>query len=269
MGALAGFFGIAFAVMWVLFTTVAVAVPAGTALGQALILAGAAAPAIAALAMTAVTDGRAGVRGLLARLFLRSTAARWYLFAVAYMAAVKLTVAILHRAILGAWPVFGGPPLLVIPLTIAMSTPFQAGEEIGWRGYALPRLASRLGLAPASILLGLVWGVWHLPQFFIADVDTYGQSFAVFVLQVTAISVAMAWLFVRADGCLLPVMVMHAAVNNTKDIVPSAVGGAHDVFGLRSSAVGWLTVAVLWILAAGLLPAMRSAGLSTHTGDGQ
>jgi len=265
MGPLAGFFGIAFAVMWVLFTTVAVAVPAGTPLGQALILAGAAAPAIAALVVTVATDGRAGVRAFLARLFLRQTSGLWYVLALVYMPAVKLTVAVLHRVILGVWPAFGGPPLLVIPLAIAVSTPFQAGEEIGWRGYALPRLAARFGVAPASVLLGVVWGVWHLPQFFIADVDTYGQSFAVFVLQVTAISVAMAWLFVRAGGCLLPVMVMHAAVNNTKDLVPSAVGGAHDVFGLQSSAVGWLTVAVLWMVAACLLPAMRSMQLSTET----
>src|SRR5262249_37753623 len=85
MGPLAGFFGLAFAVMWVLFTTVAVAVPAGTPLGQALILAGAAAPAIAALVVTVATDGRAGVRAFLARLFLRQTSALWYVLALVYM----------------------------------------------------------------------------------------------------------------------------------------------------------------------------------------
>ena len=75
----------------------------------------------------------------------------------------------------------------------------------------------------------------------------------------TAISVAMAWLYWRTGGSLLLVMLMHAAVNNTKDIVPSAVAGATDPFSLHSSLVAWLTVGLLWALAAVLLFEMRGA----------
>jgi len=137
-----------------------------------------------------------------------------------------------------------------------VSTPFQAGEEIGWRGYALPRLAARFGLARASILLGVIWACWHLPQFFIPEVDTYGQSCFVFVLQVTALSVAMAWLYARTNGSLLLVMLLHAAVNNAKDIVPSALPGASNPFALSASLVAWLTVTLLWICAAYFLARM-------------
>lgn len=136
-------------------------------------------------------------------------------------------------------------------------TPFQAGEEIGWRGYALPRLAARFGLGPASILLGLIWAFWHIPQFFIREADTYGQSFIVYALQVTALSVAMTWLYARTDGSLLLVMLMHSAVNNAKDIVPSAVPGATNTFGVSASLVAWLTVTLLWICAAYFLARMR------------
>jgi len=137
-----------------------------------------------------------------------------------------------------------------------VSTPVQAGEEIGWRGYALPRLAARFGLGRASILLGLLWGSWHLPQFFIPEADTYGQSFFVYVLQVTALSVAMAWLYARTNGSLLLVMLLHAAVNNAKDIVPSALPGADRTFGLSASLVAWLTVTLLWICAGYFLVRM-------------
>ncbi len=83
----------------------------------------------------------------------------------------------------------------MIPLAIAFSAPFQAGEEIGWRGYALPRLAARFGLARASLLLGTVWGCWHVPQFLIRDADTYRQSFWLFVIGVMSLSVIIAWLW--------------------------------------------------------------------------
>ena len=140
---------------------------------------------------------------------------------------------------------------------IVISTWVQAGEEIGWRGYALPRLSDGFGLAPASVVLGIIWATWHLPLFLIPGADTFGQSFPLHLLQVTALSVAMAWLYWRTEGSLLLVMLLHAAVNNTKDIVPSAVPGARNPFALSTSLVAWITVALLWIAAAYFLVRMR------------
>ncbi len=197
------------------------------------------------------------MRALLGRILRWRVAAHWYLFAAGYIAAIKLTVALVHRVATGVWPPFGHEPWYLIVGAIVVSTPVQAGEEIGWRGYVLPRLTRRFGLARASILLGVIWACWHLPQFFIPDSDTYGQSFFVFVLQVTALSVAMAWLYAHTNGSLLLVMLMHAAVNNSKDIVPSAVPGATNPLGLNASLVAWLTVTLLWICAAYFLARMR------------
>jgi membrane protease YdiL (CAAX protease family) len=146
-------------------------------------------------------------------------------------------------------------------IAIATSTWAQAGEEIGWRGYALPRLAAHIGLAPASTLLGVIWAAWHLPLFFVLGGDTVGQSFPLYVLQVTALSIAMGWLYWRTSGSLLLVMLMHAAVNNTKDIVPSAAPGVSDPFSLSGSPVWRLTIGLLWIGAAYFLLQMRAADL--------
>ena len=81
----------------------------------------------------------------------------------------------------------------------------------------------------------------------------------------TALSVAMAWLSWRTNGSLLLVMLMHAAVNNTKDIVPSAVAGAINPFVLSTSLVAWLSVALLWICAVYFLVRMRRADLHEQT----
>ena len=167
----------------------------------------------------------------------------------------------------GAWPRLGSEAWYLIPVAVAFSTPFQAGEEIGWRGYALPRLATRFGLARASVLLGLLWACWHLPQFFIPEADTFGQSFFVYVLQVTALSVAMAWLYARTNGSLLLVMLLHSAVNNAKDIVPSALRGAANPFGLSASLVAWITVTLLWIGAGYFLTTMRHRAETSNWND--
>lgn len=257
-GPLLKFFVLTYAVMWTFFfTVVAAGIPAYGPLGVVLLLLGTFAPSLVALWLTARAEGDSGLRTLLGGVLQWQVAGRWYLFALAYIPAIKLTVALVHRVATGAWPGFGSDSWYAILAAIAVSTPFQAGEEIGWRGYALPRLAARFGLARASLLLGLIWGCWHLPQFFLPEADTYGQSFLVFVLQVTALSVAMAWLYARTNGSLLLVMLLHAAVNNAKDIVPSMLPGAANPFGLRASLVAWLTVTLLWICAAYFLSTMR------------
>ncbi|PYP47669.1 MAG: hypothetical protein DMD42_02170 [Gemmatimonadetes bacterium] len=257
MGALVKFFVLTYAVMWSCFIPVAAAgIPAYAPLGAVLLLLGTFAPSLVAVWLTARAEGDSGLRALLGGVLRWQVAAGWYLFALAYIPAIKLTVALVHRLATGAWPRFGDEPWYGILAAIAFSTPFQAGEEIGWRGYALPRLATRFGLARASVLLGFIWAAWHLPQFFIPEVDTYGQSFFVYALQVTALSVAMAWLYARTNGSLLLVMLLHAAVNNAKDIVPSALPGANSTFGLSASLVAWLTVTLLWMCAAYFLARM-------------
>jgi hypothetical protein len=191
-------------------------------------------------------------------MFQWEVGARCYLFAVGYTLSVKLFVTGIYRLATGAWPRFGAVPLYIVPFAILISTPVQSGEEIGWRGFALPRMAQALGLGRASIILGIIWATWHLPLFFLPGSDTYHQSFIVYVIQVTALSVAMAWLWERTGRSLLLTMLMHAAVNNTQDIVPSAVSGGTKTFGIAASALSWLAAAVLWICAAYFLVQMRT-----------
>jgi len=155
-GSLLAFFLLTYALIWTCFISVAaVGIPAHSPLGALLLYLGTFAPSLAALWLTVRAEGSTGVRALLGRVLRWRVAAQWYVFAVSYIAAIKLTVALIHRLATGAWPRFGNEAWYIIVVAIAFSTPFQAGEEIGWRGYALPRLAARFGLARASILLGL------------------------------------------------------------------------------------------------------------------
>lgn len=221
-----------------------------------LYLLGVFAPALVALVLTARTEGRAALASLLRQTLAWSVGGRWYLFAVVYFASVRVTVAIAHRVISGEWPAFDQTPWLVVLIAVAVSTPVQAGEEIGWRGYLLSRLSSRIGLPWASIIVGIIWGSWHLPFFLIAGTDKSGQSFPLYVSSVTALSVAMAWLYWRTRGNLLLMMLMHSAVNNA-NLVLTPASPPGNPFALRLSLVSELTVALLWLCAVFFLLAMR------------
>src|SRR5260370_15181831 len=120
------------------------AVPALTAGRGLLLLLGTFARSSVALGVTARDNGTPATQALLRRAFEWRVDARWYLFAVSYMAAIKLAVALAHRAITGSWPLFGNEAWYVIVIAIVLSTPVQAGEEIGWRGRPPPRLAGPL-----------------------------------------------------------------------------------------------------------------------------
>jgi membrane protease YdiL (CAAX protease family) len=268
VGPLVRFFALTFAVTWTCFIAAAAvsgglwpAVPGLAWLRWPLLLVGAFAPSAVAVWLTARADGRAGALALLRRLLAWRVGARWYLFAAGYMAAIKLTVALVHRVATGAWPRFGGEAWYVLLLAMVVSAVVGGplGEEIGWRGYALPRLAERVGLARASLLLGVIWAGWHLPVFFIPGLDQFGQSFPVYLLQVTALSVAFAWLYGHTNGSLLLAVLFHSAINQSKDIVPSRLTTPENPFALSTSLVAWLTVLLLWVCAGYFLVHMPAA----------
>ena len=272
MRAALGFFALTYVISWMCFAAAFVMVrgrvsaAAGTRLPLLVLgLFGTFSPSIVGLGLTARSEGVAGIHTLLERLFKWRVGVRWYVFAAGYLATIKIGVALVHRIAIGSWPRFGVEPWYILAIATVLSTPVQAGEEIGWRGFALPRLTAHLGLARASLLLGIVWAIWHLPLFFVPGVDNYGQSFVIFALQVTAISVPMAWLYARTNGSLLLVMLMHAANNQTRNIVPSAVAGTTHALTVSTYLPAWLTVILLWIAAWYFLVRIRT--FATQIGE--
>ena len=267
--AIVEFFVLTYVASWAFFTAAGYVlgrIPSDTLISSFLFLGGTIVPSLVAIALTARNAGRNGVGTLLRAATKWRVGLRWYVLALSYMAVIKLAAALLNRLTLGTWPRFGQVPWYLIIVAIMFSTPVQAGEEIGWRGYALPRLTKHFGLAGASIALGVIWACWHLPFFFIPGSDNFGQSFLLYLMAVTAISVAMAWVYWRTNGSLLLTMLLHASINNTAGIVPSPASTATtSPFYLNASLVAWLVVVLLWTGAAYFLIQMRGASLNNHS----
>jgi len=115
----------------------------------------------------------------------------------------------------------------------------------------------------------VIWGVWHWPFFYMPGVDQYGQSLLLFVIGVTAISVAMAWLYGNTQGSLLLTMLMHSAINQSVGLVSDILQPGKKPFALGGSLAFVLTGAWLWIAAAYCLVRMPSATTITSDIDAQ
>jgi uncharacterized membrane protein YwaF len=87
--------------------------------------------------------------------------------------------------------------------------------------------------------------------------DTYGQSFPLYLSQVTGLSVAIAWLYRRVEGSLVPVMLMHASLNNLTHVVPGVARPEASPWLPHAAPLGWLTAGSIWVAAIWFLVEMR------------
>ena len=180
-------------------------------------------PALAAIALAAWHGGGAGVRALLAPIRRwRVGAVGWAIALLGPFAAVALAVgiAVALGEPAGDFAVPDPVELLVLAIAIAI-VGGPLGEEIGWRGYALPALLRGCSPAVASLAVAAMWAVWHLPLFWMPGAAQEGSSVWGFVALLTACSVLTTWLWLRTGGSLAIAIAFHWAINVATFLQPT------------------------------------------------
>ena len=179
-------------------------------------------PMLAALLVTAIVSGREGLRELASRTFKWRVGTRWHLFAWLAPVAIYLIGTVVVRFSWGEWPdfrLFGRtneyPQLPLLVWWAANIIFYGFGEEVGWRGFALPRLQKKYGALAATAILSIFWTIWHLPLFlFIAGYmkmglgDFMGLSLSFFLG-----AVVFTWLYNSTKGSILIAAVFHGAMD--------------------------------------------------------
>lgn len=204
------------------------------------------APSLSAVGCSLAFGGWAGLKTLALR-FVRPTRPIWLLIAVLAWPAAFTAYALAARAMGAASQInlhalAVGAPLLALTTPILITDPGGLGEETGWRGFALPRLLMLFRPATAAVVLGVIWGVWHLPAFFVSGLAQSQFGFGWFLLATVASSILMTWIYVHANGNLLAAGVIpHLMFNLPFD----AHVFSGDVIRLEATVMG--------LLAAGLL----------------
>ena len=171
-------------------------------------------PSAVAIVLTAIGLGKAATRKLLGQLLIWRVGWGWYLVLLAPTALVVGTITLVAVTRGGPTAALAVPLLNAIFLTAFMTFPGSAlGEEIGWRGYALPRLQSRRTALTASLVVGTLHGLWHLPLWLRGEPDHPLSVYPAFLIQALALSVIYTWLYNSTKGSLLLVVLFHTATN--------------------------------------------------------
>jgi len=179
---------------------------------------------LAGVILTAIVSGKAGLREMFARLLIWRAGMGWWVFALFAFALMYLGGLVLAALFSGSTlnlnltqPVYMFIPLFIVKFFLDAGL----GEELGWRGFLLPRLQARHNALISSIIIGIVWGLWHLPLFMLEGMSpTYemGQAFGVVpallgytALIVVPYAILFTWVYNNSKGSLLLAFVFHAS----------------------------------------------------------
>jgi len=210
-------------------------------------------PTIVVIAVLGVTRDSAGRREVFGRFLRWRVGFRWYLVAISPVA-VSLVAAGLYFLFGGEAtpadpeaPAFSVPSLLVMLLMGLLMGPLS--EEAGWRGFALPRLQSRYNALVSSLILGLIWAVWHLPLWFV-DTPQASMSFWLFSTYLVFSTVVMTWAYNNSEGSLVLAVLFHLFANFGNEVATSFLRVPLQVY-LPIVAGLYVAYAVIVAVAAG------------------
>jgi len=187
------------------------------------------APGIAAIILTAIIAGKSGVGDLFRPLKIWRVNIGWYLFALFYQPLLFFFSKWMDGLFGNTYEVISpltsveGPIFFVSLAVVISAIPGAFMEELGWRGFALPRLQIKNNALIASVILGLVWGAWHIPSMiFFGETNALGiiWSVATFI----PVTILFTWLYNNTQGSLLLVTLFHASIqysNNFFGIIPT------------------------------------------------
>jgi membrane protease YdiL (CAAX protease family) len=204
-----------------------------------------------AIVLTAIVFGRGALRKLLARLLIWRVDPRWYLVVVLGPAALAGGVVGLNTFLGGPALSLGMPLLTAVILLAFMIFPGSAlGEEIGWRGYALPCLQAGRSALSASLILGVIWGFYHLPLFFTGQAFRSPTILVPSLISTIALSIILTWVYNSTGGSLLMVVLIHTTANLPLTLLLEPLGSRATVPLLLYSGL-MVVAAIVVVIVAG------------------
>ncbi len=198
-------------------------------------------PTLAAFLITAATEGRPGAKALWRRFWNRNLTIKWLLVILLVYELLRLAANLIVRTIDGQpYPIVDTPDpfWMIIPSFLATFITSGMGEEFGWRGYVLPRFQAKWNALTSSLILGLLWAVWHIPAFIIPNISPlYQQNFLEWVPGILLGSFLYTWIFNNTKGSILAAALLHAAWNTSVVLLPPTEASLWYFYGILLIAI--------------------------------
>lgn len=179
-------------------------------------------PSVMSMIFTNYFYGRKGIKELLKKLTIWKVNPTFYVFALFYTVA-SIYIPVFICTITGVnykihindqlYGFYRSNPLIILAYFLAVvffGGPF--GEEIGWRGFVLPKLKKKFNSLISSIILGVIWACWHLPLFFV-HAEGYNISFITYIIETIWLTIIITWLYNNTEGSLLIIILFHGVDN--------------------------------------------------------
>jgi uncharacterized protein len=211
-------------------------------------------PTLSAFVMTGATEGRGGVHRLLRRIVLWRVGFRWYLFVLLGIPALVVLSTVGLPGALSSFDAAAIPSTLFLYVVAGPVFLFIGGpvfEEIGWRGFALPRLQRLYGPLVGTLILGTLWGLWHLPLFLIPSWDTPHGSLldvALFVVLAMSIAIIITWVFNNTKQSVLLAILAHGSINSAAVSMYALFPAPAVTDGIANVAIGFGLAALLVVV---------------------
>jgi len=224
--------------------------------GSLILLIGVTGPMITGIGFTYLTRDKAGRRDYWKRIIdFKRIPAKWYLVIFLFVPILNILAAIIDIIAGGNGATWGeaaqnllSDPLSIIPsILFASLIPFI--EELGWRGYVLDRFQEKKSALVSSLILGVVWSLWHLPLFFIQDSYQAGLgigtlAFWLFIIGIVPLNIPFTWIYNNTGRSTLAVILFHSMVNFTGELI--ALNERADTISIILWFVAAIGITVIW-----------------------
>jgi len=173
-------------------------------------------PGLAAILLVILMAGKIGLRKLFSPIKRWRVAIHWYIFVLFLPAVVQLVSHGLYILIgrssklIPALSELGPDYATMLPLLVIFVIPNALGEEIGWRGFALPRLQKKYNALISSIIVGIFWSIWHIPTW--TAQGFLGLTLVNLIINIILYSILFAWIFNNSNKSLLLVWIFHITI---------------------------------------------------------
>jgi membrane protease YdiL (CAAX protease family) len=210
-------------------------------------------PTVAAFVTTGLTEGKGGVRRLGRRYLQWRAGLRWYAFVLIGIPLIIVAGTVVVPGAAAAYQPDLGSLLLGYPVAFAITLVLGGplGEEPGWRGFALPLLQERHGPLLGSLILGVVWALWHLPLFWTGVwTPPSVANITMFTVMIVALTIIMTWVFNHVGGSILLLILMHASFNTFANAVAAPLFPAPilEEYGLLPVLIGFTATAIVLVI---------------------